>query len=998
MSDTAVETSTKKRLVLIDGHSLAFRVYYGLERTNMRIEDGTPVWAVYGFLNSLFRLLQKIKPDALAMAFDVSKETFRTRQYSEYKANRGSMPEDMKVQMDLIYESVELLGIPVYKLDDYEADDVIGTLCGQAVNEGYQVDILTGDQDAFQLVDDGNVHVLIPPRTVKDEMKTYTRDAVFEKMGVWPEQVIDFKGLKGDTSDNIPGVPGVGDKTASKLLGQFETLEGVYQNLDTQKGKLLERLTEFKDQAELSKDLATIRRDAPVTGDFSHATLSVPNLEALFEFLGRMEFKNFQRQAVDLLKPFVGDRMDEVDLPAAAMASNGNNAGNQGQLALGATADGGGGVGALGHLTIPYTLIQTESALNDWVKTVQAAGICSLDIETTGLDIFGDKLVGISMAVYAPENSKQGWQLADIPAKNPLGITDDYPETIPHVVVNDATQLTDDAIQTVYIPMAHETDETQLSQDIVLTALKPLLTNKSIVKIAHNAKFELNFLRNLGVCWQGLVLDTMVMSYVDVPERRHGLKSVVETLFGTPMQPITELIGKGAKQIPFSQAEFKPACDYAACDSWTTLKLAAYLAGRLNAEQFPAKATLYSELEGPTMRVLAVMEYHGIALDDGYLNDYSKALGDKLGGIEQEIYTLAGLPFNINSPKQVGELLFERMGIEPTKKTKGKTGYSTDAKVLEKLAPDYPIVAKIQHYRQLAKLKNTYVDSLPTMVNAKTGHIHTSFNQTVVATGRLSSSDPNLQNIPIRSEEGRQIRRAFIPRVGSDVLLSADYSQIELRLLAHVAQDEQLIAAFNAGQDIHSATAALVFDVPLDQVTKEQRYGAKAVNFGVIYGQTPHGLSQQLNVGYGEAADFISRYFERYPRVKSTIERIQAEAELTGKVTTLFGRVRDLSRDLKSSNRNVREFALRAAFNTVLQGSAADLMKLAMIRLDKALDASGLNSRLLLQVHDEMVFGVPNSELETLTPMVVTAMELGQPLRVPLVIDVEVGPNWMEQD
>lgn len=989
MTDTA-----QKRLVLIDGHSLAFRVYYGLERTNMRTTDGQPVWAVYGFLNSLFRLLQRIQPDAMAVTFDMGKETFRTRQYPLYKANRDSMPEDMADQMANIRRSVELLGLPIYELKDFEADDVIGTLSQQAVDEGYHVDILTGDQDAFQLVDDGHVHVLIPPRTPKDDLKTYTRDAVFEKMGVWPEQVIDFKGLKGDTSDNIPGVPGVGDKTAGMLLGQFQTLEGVYENLATQKGKLLERLTENKDQAFLSKDLATIRRDAPITGDFDHATLTIPNLENLFDFFSELEFKQFQRDAANLLKPFTGS--EAISNIAGDSNEKPNTEDVQGSL-----------FGEPSHLTIPFELIQTEAALKDFMTKVRQAGIVAIDLETTGLDVHQDQLVGLSLAIYQPDVSQASWQLVSSEPVNPLGVSE-YPKTVASVRLTNSAKLTDDAIEAVYIPIAHtNTEEPQLAEATVLAALKGVLEDESIVKIAHNAKFEINKLRQLGVGFNGLVVDTMVASYVDKPEGRHGLKGLADRILGHTMQEITELIGTGKKQIPFSEAEFAPACAYGACDSWVTLKLAKTFLERLDYATNPQKAALFYELELPLVRVLAIMEYNGIALDEDYLADVSKTLGEKLAVLEMDIHKQAGLPFNINSPKQVGELLFDRMGIEPVKKTKGKTGYSTDAKVLEKLAPEYPIVQAILDYRQLAKLKNTYVDSLPTMVNGCTGRLHTSFNQTIVATGRLSSSDPNLQNIPIRTEEGRQIRRAFVAAsrhssqksaFGHDVLLSADYSQVELRMLAHVSEDPNLIAAFNAGQDIHQATAALVFGVDLEDVTKEQRYQAKAVNFGVIYGQTPHGLSNQLGISWGEAKDFIECYFEQYPSVQATIERIQAEAKLTGKATTLFGRVRDLSADLASSNRSVREFAERAAFNTVLQGSAADLMKLAMLRLDKALDAHGLESRLLLQVHDEMVLGVPNHELDALKPVVDTAMALGQPLAVPLVIDMEIGPNWIEQD
>jgi DNA polymerase-1 len=488
----------------------------------------------------------------------------------------------------------------------------------------------------------------------------------------------------------------------------------------------------------------------------------------------------------------------------------------------------------------------------------------------------------------------------------------------------------------------------------------------------------------------------MVASYVDVPERRHGLKGLADTLCDIPMGDIKELIGSGVKQITFDEAPYEAACAYGALDAYATVALAAHLMGKVDYAINADKAALFYELELPLVHVLARMEWVGIGLDVPYLKEYSTALGETLAGIESDIYQLAGLPFNINSPKQVADLLFNRMGLAPMGKTKGKTSFSTDAKVLEKLAPEYPIVQKLLDYRQLFKLKSTYVDSLPEVVNPDSGRVHTHFNQTVAATGRLSSSDPNLQNIPTRTEEGRHIRRAFTALNDQSVLLSADYSQIELRLLAHVSEDPNLIAAFVAGEDIHQATAARVFGVPLAEVTKEQRYKAKAVNFGVIYGQTPHGLSQQLNIGRDEAAGFIEAYFQLYPNVKGAIEAIQAQAKLQGYVKTLFGRARDLRADLNSSNHNVREFAARAAFNTVLQGSAADLMKCAMIAIDDRLQKEKTRSRLLLQVHDEVVLDVVKEELDAVTKWVRNAMGLGQPLRVPLAIDVETGPNWRD--
>jgi len=1000
-----------KHLILIDGHSLAFRVYYGLERTGMSTSSGQPVWAVYGFFNALFALLKKIQPDAMAIAFDVGRVTFRTEMYDQYKANRDTMPEPMRVQMDTIRRGVEVLGIPIYELPGYEADDVIGTLSKQAVAEGYTVEILTGDQDAFQLVDDGKIEVLVPPRTPKDEMKCYDRAAVFAKLGIWPEQVTDFKGLKGDTSDNIPGIAGVGDKTATKLLADYQTLENIYANLDDVKGKLQEKLRDGETIARLSKTLAIIDCHSPISADFSHCNLTVPDLEALLTFLDEMEFKNFKKQAGSLLKPF----LSESQLTALSEISTNNDVATstsgQPHLTLNLTTVEGGQGSLLSlekpvltaplvtdYLRVPHTVVTTEEQLHRLVHALQQAKVFALDIETTGLNIFEDTLVGISIAYFGGNYLKTPpWTLSQRTASNVFHLSS-YPKQFPVLTLSDKTSpFPESVIETVYIPIGHchpdDVDQPQLSEATVLAALKPLLVDEHITKIVHNAKFEVNFFHRLGIAWQGLILDTMIASYVLDANRRHGLKALSTSEFNQTMQPITDLIGTGKKEIPFSEVPLTAASEYAACDAYVTLKLAAQFLSQMS----EPLQTLFYEIEMPMALVLAKIERTGIALDTDYLATLSKNLEQRLAVVEQEIWALSGLPFNINSPKQVGDVLFNRLGLQPLRKTKGKTAFSTDAKVLEELADQHDIVVKILDYRQLFKLKSTYVDSLPTMVQPSTGRVHTSFNQTVAATGRLSSSDPNLQNIPIRTEEGRQIRAAFIPGDRAhQKIYSADYSQIELRLLAHYSEDPRLVEAFNNGEDIHQTTAALVFGVPKDQVTKEMRYKAKTVNFGVIYGQTAHGLSQQLKIPRAEAVAFIDQYFKQYPKVKTIIESVQAEAREKGYVTTLAGRVRDLSRDLNNPVRHIREFAERAAFNTVLQGSAADLMKVAMIRIERALQEKQLKSQLLLQVHDEVVLEVVISELNDVDQLVKWAMALDQPLTVPLVIDSEVGASWLE--
>lgn len=988
-----------KTLVLIDGHSLAYRMHFALERTNMRTADGTPTWAVYGFFNALFSLLKKIQPDAIAVSFDVGRITFRNDMYADYKAHRESMPEDMKTQMALIYEGVQRLGIPIYELENYEADDVIGTLACKAAHEGFWVQILTGDQDSFQLVDDldpdnpakahaGKVEVLIPPRMPREEMKTYDRQAVFEKWGIYPEQVIDFKGLKGDTSDNIPGVPGVGDKTAVKLLTEYGTLENLYEHIsELPPNKMREKLETYKDQAFLSKRLATIDRQVPLTVNWEDCRLAIPDYKALVEYLERMEFKAFIRQAPVLLEPFIQGRAEELEtidrkedeaedsLSYSGVMTDLPEREEIQSMIQAASTD---------VLTVDHTIVTTRAQLEDVLGLIRAAGVFALDIETTGLDVITAQLAGIAISVL------DAFERYERPALNILKLPD-YPATFTALRLKPG--MPKDPIRNFYIPIRQADLQTELSEAEILDAFRPILTSPEIVQLVHNVKFELNVFRQLGIPIEGLIFDAMIASYVDDPDRRHGLKQLSADVLKRPMAEIKELIGTGKKQKLFSEVDVVSAARYASCDTFATLELARHFLSVLNDRQW----TLFYEIELPLALVLARMEWNGVALDTGYLKGMSQELEGRLKILESEICELAGCEFNLNSPKQLGEVLFEKMGLAPMRKTKTKMGYSTDVKVLEQLASEHEIARKLLEYRQLFKLKSTYMDALPELIHPQTHRIHTSFNQTVAATGRLSSSNPNLQNIPIRSDLGRLIRQAFVPEQKTGwMLLSADYSQIELRLLAHFSEDPHLLNAFNSGEDVHTATASLVFGVPIDKVTKEMRYRAKTVNFGVIYGQSAFGLSEQLKIPRGEAAKFIELYFARYSKVKRYIESIKEEAHKTGRVETLCGRCRDLSNDLQSSNRAVREFAERAAFNTPLQGSAADLMKVAMIRLHRRLLQEGLQAKMILQVHDELVLEVPEAELDRVQELVKWAMELDQPLRVPLVVDVYVGPSWME--
>ena len=948
---------SKPLLILVDGHALAYRMYFALEQTRMSTKDNTPTWAVYGFFNALFNLLKSVKPQAMIMTFDVSRESFRTRLYADYKAHRDSMPEDMRVQMGLIRQGIDALDIPVFALADYEADDLIGTLSLRGRDEGYQVAILTGDQDAFQLVEDGAVTVLLPPRNPRESLRPYDRQAVFEKWAVYPEQVVDFKALKGDASDNIPGVPGIGDKTAAKLLAQFTTLENLYDNLpQSGTAKMQAKLAENKDTAFLSQQLARILRDVPLEVDWQQCHLGVPDPAAWHNFCQQVEFRSFQQQQVQLLALFNGENHSEAAL---------NDDASKPEPVASA-------------FTPPYTLVNTPEALSALSEQMVKAGLFAIDVETQGLDVRDNPLIGIAIGIAT------GLTAHKMPPANPLGM-DAMPKD--QTILALTGDYTDEAL--FYIPLAHQTDNLPLAD--VLAVIKPLLENPQIIKLAHNAKFERNVFRQHDIALNGLVFDTMIASYVLHPEQRHGLKALALSHLGLPMDEYEALVGKGKKHVPFAHLPIEVAAQYAVCDAAACLRLAHRFVGQLK----PSLQTLLYEVELPLEAVLAGMEWEGIRLDVGWLKQLSEQLNARLAELETALYQhTGGTPFNINSPKQVGEVLFEKLGIAPLRKTATKA-FSTDAKVLEQLKGSHPIIDQLLDYRQVFKLKSTYVDALPQLLHPLTGRLHTSFNQTITATGRLSSSNPNLQNIPIRTTLGREIRKAFVPREGW-VLLSADYSQIELRMLAHFSQDPHLTEAFKNNVDVHTATAALVFDVPPEQVTKEQRYRAKTVNFGVIYGQSAHSLSQQLGTTYGEAQQFINLYFLRYNTVKACIEGIQHQAHQTGKVSTLLGRERDLSADLGSRNRAVREFAERAAFNTPLQGSAADLIKLAMIRLYHRLMEEGLQARLLLQVHDEMVLEAPPAEVERVSTLIDWAMALNQPLHVPLVSDIATGPSWLE--
>ena len=980
----------KKTLVLIDGHALAFRSFFALERTGMKTSDKEPTWAVFGFFKAIFDLLKnpKISPDCIAVAFDVSHQTFRTECYEEYKANRESMPDTMRSQMGLIMEGLQAFNIPIYTKEGYEADDVIGTIVDKASKLGHKTIILTGDQDAFQLIDRaGNVSVLIPS---KGELVNYDWAGVYNKLGIYPDQVIDYKALRGDTSDNIPGIKGIGEKTAVKLLDRFQTLDNVLQHIDEVDGKSLkEKLQSGIEMAKLSYFLATIKRDVPIDFDFEKTNLEMPDVEKVTEFLKRVQFFSFLKNLPEILRPFnvctLASRPENIDsaemkkqqikdeklidfisLKDGIKEKDTGEAKNdepfsQQQLGL---------FGALNNKkqnvlkNIKKTII-SETDFEQLLKELKQQTLISIDTETTSVNALEADLVGISIAYNDKISALDG-----------------------QVILNEDRGQT----KSFYIPVFHKVGD-QLDMEYVLQKLKPIFEDKAIFKTFQNAKYEINTLRKYGIHFEGIIFDTMLASYVNDPSRKHGLKLQSAENLDYFMTEIDELIGKGKKQITMDDVPIEQASDYACDDAFVTLELTRFWQEKLGEEE---KKLLY-EIEVPTSLVLAEMEAQGVSLDVDYMNNLSIELEKNIKEIEEKIYELAGEKFNINSPKQLASVLFEKLGIEHKTKKRGAQKFSTDAKVMEELSKDHEIAKYILEYRQYAKIKSTYVDALPELISPTDYKIHTSYNQTITVTGRLSSSNPNLQNIPVRTSLGSRIRKAFIPEdKENQVLFSADYSQIELRLLAHCSGDEHLINAFISGEDIHAQTAAKIFGVTLQEVTKEQRSKAKAVNFGIVYGQTRYGLAAALGISNTEAQEFIDKYFETYPKVKEYMENSIQNAYSLGYARTIYGRKRYLLDELMSSNHNIKEFAQRAAINTPLQGAAADLMKMAMIDVYKKLVENKFNSKLIMQVHDELILQTYKDELDDIQKLVKEAMELSQPLKVPLVVDCAYGSSWME--
>jgi DNA polymerase-1 len=901
----------KPLLVLFDGNALIHRAFHALPPLTLS-KTGEMVGAVYGFALMLLKVINELKPTHYAIAFDMKGPTFRHKLFAQYKAQRPKTPDELVGQLGRVRQLVEALHIPIFELEDYEADDVLGTLSQQASNQDIDTIIVTGDADTMQLVSP-RVKILYPrPRGSFSDTMLYDEAAVSQKYGVKPEQIADFKGLAGDPSDNIPGVSGIGPKTAVKLIQQFGSIEQIYEHIDqVTPAKLQARLRENEAVARQSKELATIVTKTPVSLNPDDCQISQYDRNQVTELLRELEF-------VSLLP-----KLPQIETEKAAEVETKPPEGD-------------------------YHTVNTTPALDELVSRLSAAKTFAFDLETTSLDPMSARLVGLSFS----------------PAPG----------------------------EAYYIPVGHVGLEPieQLPLEQVIARLKPLLEDQSSAKLTHNGKYDTAVLAEYGINVKNVTFDTMLAAYL-LGEKSLGLKALTFSKLAIEMTPITDLIGSGAKQISMSQVEIARAADYACADADMTRRLKAMLEPELHQQGL---WQLFSDVELPLMPVLMRMERNGVALDANLLRQMSHRLGEQLLKLEAEIYNSVGHQFNINSPQQLSTVLFDDLRLAPARKTKG--GYSTGAAVLEELRGVHPVIEFILNYRQLSKIKSTYIDALPNLINPKTRRVHTSFNQTRTATGRLSSSEPNLQNIPVRGELGKEVRQAFIAPPGS-YLLAADYSQIDLRALAHLSQDKSLLAAFRHDEDIHSATAAQVFGVEPSAVTPDMRRVAKTVNFGVIYGMSDYGLEQATGLSREEAAHFIAAYFEKYPGVKQYLELTKEKARKEGHVQTILGRRRSIP-EINSQNRQVREAAERMAINMPVQGTSADIIKVAMINLDREMEKRQLKSKMLLQVHDELIFEVPQAEREEMRQLASELMSTALELSVPLKVDIKTGKNWGEME
>lgn len=930
-------------MLIVDGHALAYRAFYALPES-LRTPDGQPINAVYGFVSLLFSAYQEFNPHYVTVCFDRKEPTFRHQMYVPYKAHRPPAPESFKTQLPVLRQVLMELGIKQIDCAGYEADDLLGTLAHRAQAASIPSYIMTSDRDCFQLITDLTT-VVVTKKGVSDLVR-YDPKRLFEEYQLTPNQIVDFKALQGDASDNIPGVDGVGEKTALSLLTQFGNIDRLYQHLD-QVGseKLREKLKVSEAQARLSYTLATIDCHVPMDVTLQDCVYD-PQWPQILAVFHAYQFKSLITKYQSKNKS--QDVMNVVALPVVATG------------AVPLPDD----LIQAAKTPVRYAMLDTLDAVKKLLPDLKHG--FAVDLETTSLDIRSAQIVGVALA-------SQPGSAYYIPLNTYLS-SKDTSESMP------LFQMPDDI----------KTKTVAFDMNPILALLKPLLEDSKIPKYTHNGKYEFGVLYNYGIVLKGIAFDTMLAAYLLYPGERLGLKELASRFLGVEMQPFQNLVGKGKQQIGFADVAVDAAASYAAADADMTYRLYVLLRPQIEDKKL---ADLLYTIEQPLQMVLSKMEYEGVCVDVNYLGALEKNYAAQLAILSKDIIQMAGVPFNLNSPKQLSEILFAKLKLPVVKKT--KTGLSTDASVLEKLAPQYPIAQKLLEYRTLEKLMTTYIQALPQLRHPVTGRIHASFNQTVTTTGRLSSSNPNLQNIPIRSEDGGRIRAAFVPSERNRVILSADYSQIELRLIAHMAHDEPMIAAFKRGEDIHASTAAAVFNIPLSEVTKEQRSHAKAVNFGIVYGISAYGLSENLNIPVPEAKQLIDAYFARFSKIRVFIDETLTFAREHGYVRTEFGRIRMIS-DMDSTNKGRRQFAERAAVNSRVQGTAADMIKVAMVRIQDKIETQKLHTRMLIQVHDELVFDVPENELEAVKVMVQFEMTHVMDLAVPLVVDMGTGPNWLQ--
>lgn len=899
-----MSTNTQKRLILIDGSSFFYRAHHAI-REPLTNKNGQPTGAIFGMSNMLRTLLNDYPTDYFTVVFDAGGVTFRKELYAEYKANRSAMPDELRAQIKPLHQLIKTMGLPLIIESGVEADDVLGALAQYAVSQGFEVLIATGDKDMMQLVNSSI--------TLIDTMSKKTTDvaAVFTRFGVKPEQIADLLALMGDSSDNIMGVPMVGEKTAAKWLQQYKTLEAIIEHKYEIKGKVGENLRANIHTVRLAKQLTTIKCDLNLPYTMDDLKRQPINYNELRELLIELNFNNWLRS--------LPKADTQIESPVI-------------------------------ESSLQVDTIFTETQLNLWLEKLNNAQLFAFDTETTSLDYTKAKIVGLSFAV--------------------------------------------DTNHAAYLPLSHDYPNApeQLKLDNVLVQLKPLLENPAKLKLGQNLKYDSHVLANHGITLRGITHDTMLESYVfNSTATKHNMDDLAKVYLGIKTISYEEVAGKGVKQISFNEVAIDKAAPYAGEDADITLKLHQVLFTKL--KQIPSLEKLYTEMEIPLIEVLARIERNGVLIDSAMLAQQSLELASEIMYLEQQAHNMAGHSFNLGSPKQIQHILYQQLNIPVIKKT--PTGQpSTDEAVLQELALDYPLPKLILEHRSLSKLKSTYTDKLPQQIDENSGRIHTSYHQAVTATGRLSSTDPNLQNIPIRSAEGRKIRQAFIAPNGYKIV-AADYSQIELRIMAHLSNDLGLCKAFSEGHDVHKATASEVFAVPLEQVTNDLRRSAKAINFGLIYGMSAFGLARQLGLSRTQAQSYIDLYFSRYPQVKDYMENSRELARQQGYVETLFGRRLYLP-EIKSSNANIRQYAERTAINAPMQGTAADIIKRAMIEVDKWLISSNADAKLIMQVHDELVFEIADDKLTEYNDSIKTIMSNAAQLIVPLIVDVGVGNNWDE--